>query len=107
MGHPQRLSSAVLVTHTPVFRVPLEIYGLDPNNRWHLLSDAPQAIPRPPQDIRLEATRALRNAGYRYLLVPTGSGGNAPVGNLMLGHEAEWGLERVGDAGAFYLFHVK
>ncbi len=101
MGHPQRLSSAVLVTHTPVFRVPLEVYGLDPQDRWHLLTKAPQAIPRPPQDIRLEAGRALRNAGYRYLLVPTGSGGNAPVGNLIIGHEAEWGMNAWATPGDF------
>ena len=33
LGNPQRLTSAVLVTHTPVFRVPLEIYGLDVQGR--------------------------------------------------------------------------
>jgi hypothetical protein len=107
MGHPQRLSSAVLVTHIPVFRVSLEIYGRDAQDQWHLLSTAPQAVPRPPQDLRLEAARALRNAGYRYLLVPTGGGGNAPVGNLMVGHEAEWGMERAGYAGRYFLLRVK
>jgi hypothetical protein len=107
MGHPQRLSSAVLVTHTPMLSLPMEIYGLDANQRWHLLSTAPQAVPRAPQDLRLEAARALRNTGYRYLLVPTGGGGNAPVGNLMVGHEAEWGMERAGEAGRFFLLHVK
>uniref|UniRef100_Q01PU4 Uncharacterized protein n=1 Tax=Solibacter usitatus (strain Ellin6076) TaxID=234267 RepID=Q01PU4_SOLUE len=107
LGNPQRLSSAVLVTHTPVFRVPLEVYGQDVKGRWHLLTRDPQAIPRPPQDLRLEAARALRASGFRYLLAPTGSGGNAAIGNVLVGHEAEWGLERVGDAGRFYLFHVR
>jgi hypothetical protein len=107
LGNPQRLSSAVLVTHTPVFRVPLEVYGLDVKGQWHLLTKNPEAIPRAPQDLRLEAARALRAAGFRYLLAPTGSGGNAAIGNVLVGHEAEWGLERVGDAGRFYLFHVR
>jgi hypothetical protein len=107
LGNPQRLTGAVLVTHTPVFRVPLEIHGLDVKGQWHLLCNTPQAIPRPPRDIRLEASRAIKRAGFRYLLVPTGEGGNAPIGNILVGHEAEWGLERVGEAGSFYLLHVK
>ena len=107
LGNPQRLTAAVLVTHTAAFRVPLEIHGLDAQGQWHLLSNTPQAIPRPPRDIRLEAARALKRAGFRYLLVPTGEGGNAPIGNILVGHEAEWGMERAGEAGRFYLFRVK
>jgi hypothetical protein len=107
LGNPQRLTAAVLVTHTAAFRVPLEVYGLDVQGRWHLLSNTPRAIPRAPQDIRLEASRAIKRAGFRYVLVPTGAGGNAPIGNILVGHEAEWGMERVGEAGRFYLFRVK
>ena len=107
LGNPQRLTAAVLVTHTPVFGVTLEVHGMDVKGQWHLLSDTPQAIPRAPRDIRLEAARALKGAGFRYLLVPTGEGGNAPIGNVLVGHEAEWGMERAGEAGRFYLFRVK
>ena len=107
LGNPQRLTAAILVTHTPAYRVPLEIYGLDMQGRWHLLSNTPEAIPRPPKDLRLEAGRAVRGAGFRYVLVPTGKGGNAPIGNIMVGNEGEWGMERAGDAGRFYLLRVK
>ena len=107
LGNPQRLTAAVLVTHTPAFGVPLEIHGLDLKGQWHLLCDTPRAIPRPPQDIRLEASRALKRAGFRFLLVPTGKDGNAPIGNMMVGREAEWGMERAGEAGRFYLLRVK
>jgi hypothetical protein len=107
LENPQRLTSAVLVSHTPVFGVPLEVFGQDVKGNWRLLSNSAQAIPRPPQDLRLEASRALRKAGFRYLLAPTGAGGNAPIGNLILGHEPEWGMERVGWAGDFHLFRVK
>jgi hypothetical protein len=107
LGNPQRLTAAILVTHTPAFRVPLEIHGLDVKGQWHLLSNTPEALPRPPLDIRLEAARALKGAGFRYLLLPTGEGGNAPIGNILVGHEAEWGMERAGEAGRFYLFRVK
>ena len=107
LGNPQRLTGAILVTHTPAYRVPLEIHGLDVKGRWHLLCNTPEAIPRAPQDIRLEAARAVKRAGFRYLLVPTGKGGNAPIGNILVGHEAEWGMERAGEAGRFYLLRVK
>ena len=107
LENPQRLTSAVLISHAPLFRAPLEVYGQDPQGRWHLLSNSPEAIPRPPQDLRLEAARALRQAGFRYLLTPTGAGGNAPVGNLIVGREAEWGLELAGYTGDFYLYRVK
>jgi hypothetical protein len=107
LGNPQRLTAAVLVTHTAAFRVPLEVHGLDVRGQWHLLSNSPEATPRPPQDLRLEASRAIKRAGFRYLLVPTGVGGNAPIGNVLVGHEAEWGMELAGEAGGFYLFRVK
>ena len=107
LDHPQLLSSAVLISHTPAYRPALEFYGQGTNGQWHLLSDHPTAEPRPPQDLRLEANRAIRRAGFRYLLAATGSGGNTSIGNILVGHEPEWGLERVGEAGRYYLFRVK
>ena len=107
LDHPQRLTSVTLVSHTPALNVALEVYGLDTKGQWHLLSNAPQAIPRLPHDIRLEAARAVRRAGFRYLLVPTGKGGNAPIGNVIVDREAEWGMESVGDAGRFHLLRIK
>lgn len=107
LDHAQRLTSAVLISHAPAYHVAMEWYGQAPNGKWHLLSNSPAAQPRPSQDLRLDATRALRRAGYGYLLAPTGAGGNAPIGNMLAGHEPEWGLKRVGEAGRFYLFRVK
>jgi len=103
-SHAQRLTSATLVTHRPV---PLEVWGRDAKDTWRLLTKTGNAVLRAPQDLRLDASRALRGAGYRYLLVPTGEGGNAPIGNAIVGREAEWGMERVGEAGRFYLFRVR
>jgi len=62
---------------------------------------------RAPQDLRLDAARALRRAGFRYLLVLTGAGGNAPMGNKIVGHEADWGMERAAEAGRYTLLRVK
>jgi hypothetical protein len=107
LENPQRLTSAVLVSHTPLYHVPLEVYGRAPRGAWHLLSSAAQALQRPRQDLRLAVGGALRRAGFQYLLASTGSEGNAPIGNLLVGREGEWGLERVGYAGDFHLFRVK
>lgn len=106
-GHAQRITSVSLVTHTPVFHVPLEIWGRDPKSGWRLLAKDAAAIQRAPQDLRLDATRALRRAGFRYLLVPTGNGGNAPIGNSIVGHEADWGMEVAAEAGRYDLLRVK
>jgi hypothetical protein len=107
-GHAQRLTSAALVTHAPVFpQAQLEIWGRGARGEWHMLAKNPAASPRVPQDLRLDAARALRRAGFRYLLTPTGAGGNAPIGNSIVGHEADWGMERVADAGRVYLLRVK
>jgi hypothetical protein len=107
-GHAQRLTSAALVTHAPVFpQAQLEIWGRGTRGEWQMLAKNPAASPRVPQDLRLDAARALRRAGFRYLLTPTGAGGNAPIGNSIVGHEADWGMERAADAGRFYLLRVK
>ena len=106
-GHGQSITSVTLVTHAPVFHPRLEVWGRDPKGGWRLLAPDARAVPRAPQDLRLDAARALRRAGFRYLLVPTGSGGNAPLGNLIVGHEADWGMERAASAGAYYLLRMK
>jgi hypothetical protein len=106
-GHTQRVTAASLVSHAPLLQPRLEVWGRDPQGQWTMLVENVQTSPRPPQDLRLDAARALRRAGFRYLLVPTGDGGNAPIGNEIVGHEADWGMERAADAGRFYLLHVK
>jgi hypothetical protein len=103
-GHAERLSSALVVTHLPFTGA---VEGQDSQGAWHVLADRAEMKTRAPQDLRLEVARAVRRAGYRYLLVVTGEGGNAPIGNLIVGHQAEWGLEQAGFAGAYYLFRVK
>jgi 4-amino-4-deoxy-L-arabinose transferase-like glycosyltransferase len=104
--HPQRISAAVLYSHTPALNVPVDVYGMDTAGHWRPLGPL-LATRRPRQDLRAEAVLAIRRAGYRYLVVPTGSEGTAPIGNAIVGREAEWGLERVEQAGPYYLLRVK
>ncbi|MBV9745815.1 MAG: hypothetical protein JO099_18795, partial [Acidobacteriia bacterium] len=104
--HPQRVSSLLLNSHSPPSELRPEIYGMAPTGNWRALGPL-LGTPRPRPDLRFDATRALRSAGYRYLLVPTGAGGAAPIGNAIVGQEAEWGLELVEKAGPYRLWRVK
>ncbi len=103
--HTQRLTSAVV--SAPGAGYSIELYGQAPDGRWSLLSRAMDEGPGRSADLRLEASFALRRAGFRYVLAPTGSGGNAPIGNALASHAAEWGMEVAGYAGPYVLFHIK
>src|SRR5579871_1513857 len=106
LDHLQKVSSAVLFSGTAPRSAPLEVYGLAPDGHWCFLP-AQQKIQRSRQDLRADATLAIRLAGYRYLVTATGAGGSGPLGNAIAGHEAEWGLETVETAGPYYLYRVK
>ena len=103
---PQLLSSAALLSHTPIYRVPLEFYGQSPDGRWRLLSGHPRAVERHGDDLRLPATRAIRRAGFHYILVPTGEGGYGPLGKLMVAEAPQWGLRDVAAAGDVHLLRI-
>jgi hypothetical protein len=104
--HPQRISSAVVYSHTPALNVPVDVYGMDTSGHWRPLGPL-LAKRRPLNDLRGDARRAIRHAGFSYLVVPTGSDGAAPIGNAMVGKETDWGLELVAQAGPYYLYRVK
>jgi Dolichyl-phosphate-mannose-protein mannosyltransferase len=103
---PQLLSGAVMTSHTPGFLVPFEFYGRD-RDGWHLLSKHPQVIEKPLPDLRTAAARAIRDAGYRYILVSRSGSGNALLGAAMAGHEAEWGLDIAAYAGSVTLYRIR
>jgi 4-amino-4-deoxy-L-arabinose transferase-like glycosyltransferase len=107
LDSPQQLNGASIMSHTPVFQVPMEFFGQTAGGSWISLTSSPRVSLLPREDLRLAATHALRAAGYGYLLVPEGSEGNGPIGRVMVGHEAEWGLERAGSAGSIHLFRLK
>jgi 4-amino-4-deoxy-L-arabinose transferase-like glycosyltransferase len=104
--HWQTISSAVVYSPSPAHGLSLEVYGQGARRRWHALGAA-QARPHPPGDLRLDASLAIRRAGYRYVLAATGGGGSTPAGNALVGHESDWGMERVAEAGPYYLYRVK
>jgi hypothetical protein len=104
--HPQRLSAVTILSRQPP-ELPVEVYGQGTGARWRLLANGPGAVLSQPRDLRLEATRALRGAGFRWVLASTGLQGNAPIGSVLAEQAPHWGMEVAGNAGRFILLHVK
>jgi hypothetical protein len=97
------LSGALMASPYPL---PFEFYGRDPDG-WRLLTSRPAYTHGLVGDVRVSATRAIREAGYRYILAHDGKEGNGLLGAAMVGHAAEWGLEKTADLGPVLLFRIK
>ena len=69
----------------------------------------PRLPPRccPTEDLRLQATSALRHAGFQYLLTPTGAQGNGAIGRLIEADPLAWDMEKVGQYGDQAVFRVR
>ena len=104
--HAQILSGAVMTSQTPMFHVPFEFYGRG-RDGWRLLTARPEVTLRPLADLRPAATKAIRNAGFSYILAATGNEGNAPLAAAMEGRAAEWGMEKAGYAGRVRLYRIR
>ncbi len=102
---PLQISRAVLFSHA--YRPGIfEVFGECDDHTWRRMGGA-VATPRAPEHLRLEAGLALRAAGYRYILAPTGGGGFAPIGNALFAEAPLWGVQIADHAGRYYLFRVK
>jgi hypothetical protein len=104
-GEALALSGATMASPAAAGTLPFEFYGREPDG-WHLLASLPLVTQRTLGDVRMSATRAIRGAGFRYILADSGAGGMG-VGAAMVGHEAEWGLEKVAEAGSAVLFRIE
>jgi 4-amino-4-deoxy-L-arabinose transferase-like glycosyltransferase len=103
---PQMLTEAELVSHAPVYNVPMEFYTLGADGKWLLVSDSPATELRPKEDLRKAATRSLKHAGIDYILTPANNQNMGRIGAKMAGHETEWGLEDAEHRGDVYLFRI-
>ncbi|HUD98383.1 MAG TPA: glycosyltransferase family 39 protein [Bryobacteraceae bacterium] len=103
---PLALSGLLMTTPTGAGSVTFEFYGLQ-RASWQLLTSHTLVTQKPPQDLRMAATRAFRSAGFRYILADYGNQGNALLGAAMRGHEAEWGLEKPVEVGPLLLFRIE
>ncbi len=105
-GRPLVLNRAVLLSHTPLYRVPVEFDGLGIDGHWRRLGEDTVGELRAGEDMRRPAIRALKRAGFRYLLVPTGADGAGPLGTAMVNHLTEWGLRDAGTRAGLHLLRV-
>jgi hypothetical protein len=103
---PQTLSGVTVVSHTPVYNVPLEFYGQDASGRWRAFGLG-RVKRRVWEDLRRAATRAIKRHGYSYILAPTGPEGLGRFGEGFVGHEEEWGIECVASAHGYYLYRIR
>src|SRR5262249_16614178 len=105
--YPLPLTSVTMASHTAVFGVPFEFYGRTTAGNWVLLDGSPSTVRRPPEDLRPAARRAVQRAGYSFIVTPTGSEGNGPLGDRIVGHEAEWAVELAGRASSVMLYRIR
>jgi hypothetical protein len=103
---PKMLTSVVLASHSPVYNVPVEFYGLGMDGAWKRLSANPSKVLRPKEDLRRAAARYVRRSGIGYILAPESAPGLWQLGKILAGQPREWGLEDVGQRGAVHLLRV-
>ena len=103
----ERVARVIVLSHTPLFNVPLEIYGRAPDGRWNLLSAAPAVTRLPDEDLRLEATATLRRAGFQYLMTPVGERGNGEIGRKIESDPLAWDMEPAAKSGDQALFRIR
>ena len=103
---PSRSAPRTMITPSAVDPLPFEFYGRQQDG-WHLLASRPLVTRRPPEDLRMAATRALKRAGFRYILADKGDQGNGLLGAAMLSHAARVGPGEGGRTGAHHLIPDK
>jgi hypothetical protein len=101
-----RVTNAALLSHTPVYALPMEVWLRAADGNWAKAADA-RAVQLPPHDLRRAAVQAVKAAGFNYILAPAAGQGMAPLGQAMTAEPAAWGLEVAGRAGSAYLFRIR
>jgi hypothetical protein len=104
--HPQSTTGVSVASHTPVYNVPLEVYGRNPDGAWQLLAANPPVDRLPDEDLRLQATSALRRAGFTYILIPNDSS-NGSIGRSIEADPLGWDMEEAARDKYQTLFRVR
>jgi hypothetical protein len=105
-GRAQMLSGAVVTAPSAQSVLPVEFYGLA-RDGWRLLPSRPLVTQGRLGEARMAATTAVLGAGFRYILAYNSDEGNGVLGAAMLGHQAEWGVEKTAEVGPAVLFRIK
>ncbi|MDQ6663173.1 MAG: glycosyltransferase family 39 protein [Acidobacteriota bacterium] len=97
--HPQMLTRADLLCDRSV---PMVAEGMGTDGQWRLLLNAPDVSMADPIDLRRDAVRALKSAGFTFVVAGTG----AKIGKDMVENGADWGVMNAGAAGQVRLFQI-
>ncbi len=103
---PQTLTGAAMISPTAFYPIPFAFEGREPDG-WHLLTDRPTVTATPLGDVRKDAMRAVRRAGFRYILAYVGGEGNGNLGADMAEHEEEWGVKKSATIGPVVLLRIQ
>jgi 4-amino-4-deoxy-L-arabinose transferase-like glycosyltransferase len=104
---PQIVSSIELLSERTKPAETLIVQGLPAEGgKWRLLADGLHTEIAEPQDLRREAVRALKDAGFTYVLVSSEGQGAARIGKDMWDHPVAWGVEDVESIGPVHLFRL-
>ncbi len=103
---PVSLRGVTLTTHGPYGDPRVEVDGRDVSGRWHALATSQPPALRPAENLRWAAIAALRAAGIRYILAPTGSDGFDLIGSTMANEPWRCGLREVASYESVHLFQI-
>ena len=87
--------------------LPLIVQTLNPSGNWSTVADSLRTARLPVEDLRREATRALRQAGFRFILASAGNTGIDVIGTDLVKHPAEWGVRDRGEFTPVHLFEIE
>ena len=104
---PLTLSRVEIVAGATRVELSAFVEGLNANGQWKKLADLELGPQPAAPDLRREATRALRRAGFRFLLTEASKEGLGQIGTTMTEHPEDWGLRPVDHSDQIYLFEVK
>ncbi len=102
---PTVLDRVDIVMPEALAALPLIVQTLNAN--WTTVADSLRTTRLPPEDLRRESTRALRQAGFRFILARAGNTGIDVIGADMVKHAAEWGLRDRGEFTPVHLFEIE
>lgn len=103
---PQWLTGAAVTGSRIEQNVRVAFYGQGADGAWRPLSNQPEPQIRRDIDLRQQAVRAVRRAGFTHIVAPVGHGGYGHIGKDLLEHPLLWGVELVSRVGDICLFRI-
>jgi Dolichyl-phosphate-mannose-protein mannosyltransferase len=107
LGSAQPVTSVELFTERSKPVETMVIQGLPAEGgKWRLLADGLHTEIMEPQDLRRDAMRALKSAGFTHVLASSEGDGTSRIGKDILEHPGAWGVENVDSRGPVHLFRI-